>query len=411
MKKIKNNQMKKKKQNEEDKMAKKQVNVALIGYKFMGKAHSHAYKDVSLFFDLESVPVMKVICGRHDVPLSIAQEKFGWQERTTDWKKIINRDDIDLIDITTPPDQHKNIAVAAAKAGKFIFCEKPLAHSLKDAYQILEEVEKNNVQHAVCFNYRKLPAVGLAKKLIEDGKIGKIYHVRAVYLQDWILDPEFPLVWRLQKKIAGSGAHGDLNAHLIDMTRYLVGEFAEVVGVSETFIKERPMLVEKDDLNTGLVVTEKSEKKGRVTVDDATIFLARFTNGAIGSFEATRFAPGRKNGQRWEINGSKGSIVFSLERLNELEYYSVDDPACVQGFRTIIATDASHPYAANWWPAGHIIGYGDSFVNMVADIMNVFGTKKLPTPNFIDGVKCQEILDAVENSIKQGKWVKIKSRV
>ncbi len=392
-------------------MAKKQVNVALIGYKFMGKAHSHAYKDVSLFFDLESVPVMKIICGRHDVPLSIAQEKFGWQERTTDWKKIINRDDIDLVDITTPPDEHKNIAIAAAKAGKFVFCEKPLAGSLKEAYQMLEEVEKNNVKHAICFNYRKLPAVGLAKKLIEEGKIGKIYHVRAVYLQDWILDPEFPLVWRLQKKIAGSGAHGDLNAHLIDMTRYLVGEFTEVIGMSETFIKERPLLVEKDDLNTGLVVTEKSNKKARVDVDDATIFLARLANGAIGSFEATRFAPGRKNGQRWEINGSKGSIVFNLERLNELEYYSVDDPACTQGFRTIIATDASHPYAANWWPAGHIIGYGDSFVNMMADIMNVFGTNKLPVPNFVDGVKCQEVLDAVEESVKQGRWIKIKSRV
>jgi len=225
------------------------------------------------------------------------------------------------------------------------------------------------------------------------------------------LDPESPLVWRLQKKIAGSGAHGDLNAHLIDMTRYLVGEFEEVIGMSKTFIKERPLLVEKNDLNTGLVVTEKSNKVGKVDVDDATAFLARFANGAIGSFEATRFAAGRKNHQRWEINGSKGSIVFNLERLNELEYYSVDDPSCAQGFRTIIATDASHPYAENWWPAGHIIGYGDSFVNMVADIMNTFGTKKIPTPNFVDGVKCQEILDAVCESVKKGKWQKINSRV
>ncbi len=411
MKKTKNNQVKKIKQNKEDEMAKKHVNVALIGYKFMGKAHSHAYKDVSLFSDTESIPVMKIICGRHDIPLAIAQEKFGWQERTTDWKKIIKRDDIDLIDITTPPNEHKNIAIEAARAGKFVFCEKPLATTLKEAYQMLEEVEKNNVKHAICFNYRKLPAVGLAKKLIDEGKIGKIYHMRAVYLQDWILDPESPLVWRLQKKIAGSGAHGDLNAHLIDMTRYLVGEFEEVIGMSKTFIKERPLLVEKNDLNTGLVVTEKSNKVGKVDVDDATAFLARFANGAIGSFEATRFAAGRKNHQRWEINGSKGSIVFNLERLNELEYYSVDDPSCAQGFRTIIATDASHPYAENWWPAGHIIGYGDSFVNMVADIMNTFGTKKIPTPNFVDGVKCQEILDAVCESVKKGKWVKINSRV
>ncbi|HOJ30426.1 MAG TPA: Gfo/Idh/MocA family oxidoreductase [bacterium] len=392
-------------------MGKKQINVGLIGYKFMGKAHSHAYRDISLFFDTSVVPVMKMICGRHDVPLSIAQEKFGWQERTTDWKKITSSPEIDLVDITTPPDEHKDIAIEAAKEGKVVFCEKPLANSLKEGYEMLEAVEKYKVKHAICFNYRKLPAVGLAKKLIEEGKLGKIYHVRAVYLQDWILDPEFPLVWRLQKNIAGSGAHGDLNAHLIDMTRYLVGEFSEVVGVSETFIKERPLLIEKDDLNTGLVVTEKSDKKGKVDVDDATLFLARFENGAIGSFEATRFAPGRKNGQKWEINGSKGSIVFNLERLNELEYYSVDDPACVQGFRTILATDASHPYAANWWPAGHIIGYGDSFVNMVADVLNCVATNKMPSPNFADGVKCQEVLEAVEESIMQGKWVKIKSKV
>ncbi|HOK79271.1 MAG TPA: Gfo/Idh/MocA family oxidoreductase [bacterium] len=392
-------------------MGKKQINIGLIGYKFMGKAHSHAYKDVSLFFDIPIVPVMKVICGRHDVPLSIAQEKFGWQERITDWKKIISRSDIDLVDITTPPDEHKDIAVEAAKEGKIVFCEKPLANSLKEGYEMLEAVEKYKVKHAICFNYRKLPAVGLAKKLIEQGKLGKIYHMRAVYLQDWILDPEFPLVWRLQRKIAGSGAHGDLNAHLIDMARYLVGEFSEVVGVSETFVKERPLLIEKNDLNTGLVVTEKSDKKGKVDVDDATIFLARFENGAIGSFEATRFAPGRKNGQRWEINGSKGSIVFNLERLNELEYYSVDDPACVQGFRTIIATDASHPYAANWWPAGHIIGYGESFVNMVADLLNSIANHQMPSPNFVDGVKCQEVLEAVEKSIKQGKWIKIMSKI
>ncbi|HPP66987.1 MAG TPA: Gfo/Idh/MocA family oxidoreductase [bacterium] len=392
-------------------MGKKQVNVGLIGYKFMGKAHSHAYKDVGLFFDLPAIPVMKIICGRHDTPLSIAQEKFGWQERTTDWKKIINRDDIDMVDITTPPNEHKDIAIAAAKAGKFVFCEKPLASTLKEAYQMLEAVEKNNVKHAICFNYRKLPATALAKKLIDEGNLGTIYHVRAVYLQDWLLDPEAPLAWRLQRKIAGSGAHGDLNAHLIDMTRYLVGEFDQVIGINKTFIKERPLLVEKNYLTTGIVVTEKSNKKGRVDVDDATIFLAQFANGAIGSFEATRFAPGRKNYQYWEINGSRGSIVFNLERLNELQYYSVDDPACIQGFRTIIATDPSHPYVENWWPAGHIIGYGESFINMVADIMNGFGKKHLPTPNFVDGVKCQEILDAVENSIKLGKWVKIKSRV
>ncbi|MCS7180664.1 MAG: Gfo/Idh/MocA family oxidoreductase [bacterium] len=387
----------------------KEINVGLIGYKFMGKAHSFAYKNVSIFFDLPVKPIMKVICGRTEKAVSQAKEKFGWCEYETDWKKVVERKDIDLIDITTPPNAHKEIAIQAAKNGKIVFCEKPLASTLKDAYEMLEAIEKYNVKHAICFNYRKLPAIGLAKKLIDEGKIGKIYHMRAVYLQDWIVDPDFPLVWRLQKSIAGSGSHGDLNAHLIDMARYLVGEFDEVIGISETFIKERPVLKEKEELETGLgEFKEKSEEKGIVDVDDATLFLARFKNGAIGSFEATRFAPGRKNGQRFEINGSKGSIVFNLERLNELEFYSREDQSGIQGFRTIIATDASHPYAGNWWPAGHIIGYGESFVNMVADIFNSIAKGENPSPNFYDGIKCQEVLEAVEQSIKERKWVKIK---
>jgi len=388
----------------------KEINVALIGYKFMGKAHSFAYRNVSLFFDLPVKPVMKVICGRTEKAVSQAREKFGWEEYETDWKKVVERKDIDLIDITTPPNAHKDIAIEAAKNGKIIFCEKPLASTLKDAYEMLEAIEKYKVKHAICFNYRKLPAIGLAKKLIEEGKIGKIYHMRAVYLQDWIVDPDFPLVWRLQKSVAGSGAHGDLNAHLIDMARYLVGEFDEVIGMSETFIKERPILKEKEELETGLgEFKEKAEEKGIVDVDDATIFLVRFKNGAIGSFEATRFAPGRKNGQRFEINGSKGSIVFNLERLNELEYYSKEDEKDgTQGFRTIIATDPSHPYAKNWWPAGHIIGYGEAFVNMVADIFNSIAKGENPSPNFYDGVKCQEVLEAVDQSIKERKWIKVK---
>jgi len=387
----------------------KEIKVGLIGYKFMGKAHSFAYRNVRAFFDLPVIPVMKVICGRNEKPLKIAQERFGWQEYETDWKKVIKRKDIDMIDITTPPNAHKDIAIEAAKEGKIVFCEKPLASTLKDAYEMLESIEKYKVKHAICFNYRKLPAIGLAKKLIEEGKLGKIYHMRAVYLQDWIVDPEFPIVWRLQKEVAGSGAHGDLNAHLIDMARYLIGEFDKVIGTNETFIQKRPLLKETEELKTGLGDAEKSMEKGQVTVDDATLFLARFKNGAIGSFEATRFAPGRKNGQSFEINGSRGSIVFNLERLNELQYYSMDEPNYSQGFRTIIATDSSHPYAGNWWPAGHIIGYGESFVNMVADICNSIGNNKNPKPDFYDGIKCQEVLEAVDESIKKGAWVKVKN--
>jgi len=375
----------------------------------MGKAHSHAYRDVRIFFDIPLIPVMKVICGRSEEPLKVAKERFGWEEYETDWRKVIERDDIDMVDITTPPNVHKEIAIEAAKNGKIVFCEKPLASTLKDAYEMLEAVEKYGVKHAICFNYRKLPAIGLAKNLIDGSKLGKIYHIRAVYLQDWIVDPETPLVWRLQKEIAGSGAHGDLNAHLVDMARYLIGEFEEVVGMSETFIKERPVLKETGQLKTGLKDAEKAEEKGEVTVDDATLFLARFKNGAIGSFEATRFAPGRKNGQRFEINGSKGSIVFNLENLNELLFYSREDPEYTQGFRKIIATDASHPYAGNWWPAGHIIGYGESFINLVADLLTSISKNENPTPNFYDGVKCQEVLEAVDESIRKRTWVKVKS--
>ena len=330
-------------------------------------------------------------------------------EYETNWKKVVERKDIDLIDITTPPNANKEIAIQAAKNGKIVFCEKPLATSLKDAYEMLEAVEKYKVKHAIFFNYRKLLAIGLAKKLIDEGKIGEIYHMRAVYLQDWIVDPDFPLVWRLQRKIAGSGAHGDLNAHIIDMARYLVGEFDEGIVTKKTFIKKRHVLVEKDELETGLVYKEKSEKKGIVDVDDTTIFLTKFKNEALGSFEAKRFAPGRKNHQRFEINGSKGSIVFNLERVNELEYYSrEDEKKGTSGFRKIIATDPDHPYAGNWWPAGHIIGYGESFVNMIADILNSIAKGDNPNPNFYDGVKCQEVIESVEKSIKEGRWVKVK---
>ncbi len=385
----------------------KEMGIGLIGYKFMGKAHSHAYRDVGLFFDLPVTPVMKVLCGRAEKPLKIAAERFGWQEYETDWRKVVRRKDIDMVDISTPQDTHRDIAVEAAKEGKALFCEKPLALTIREAYEMAEAAEKYGVRHAVCFNYRKLPAIGLAKNLISGGKLGRIYHMRAVYLQDWIIDPEFPLVWRLQKEIAGSGVNGDLNAHLIDMARYLVGEFEEVAGMSETFIKERPLLKETGVLETGIKDKQKGEKKGKVTVDDATLFLARFRNGAIGSFEATRFAAGRKNGQRFEINGSKGSIAFNLENLNELQVYSTEDPEYAQGFRTVMATDASHPYAANWWPAGHIIGYGESFVNMVADVLTSVARGENPSPDFYDGIRCQEILNAVEESASRKGWVRI----
>ncbi len=390
---------------------KNNFNIGLIGYKFMGKAHSFAYKNANLFFNLPVNIVMKTLCGRHEKPLKIACEQFGWESIETDWKKVVRRQDIDLIDIVTPPNFHKDIMIESAKEGKIVFCEKPLSTSLSDSYNMLEIVEKYKVKHAVSFNYRKLPAVALAKKLIAEGKIGKIYHMRAVYLQDWILNPDFPLVWRLQKNVAGSGSHGDLNAHLIDLAHFLVGEFDRVMGVSKTFIKERPLLEENDDLAIGLSAsTVSSTKKGFVDVDDTTAFLCEFKNGAVGTFEATRFAAGRKNYERFEINGSKGSVIFNLERLNELEYYSTEDETSVHGFRNINVTNAVHPYAGNFWPDGHIIGYGESFINEVADLIIAVNKGDNPSPDFYDGVKSQEVLDSVAESVRIEKWTKVNYR-
>jgi len=387
-------------------MAKK-IKVGMVGYKFMGKAHSHAYRDVAMFFKTETVPVMEVICGRTETAVSEAARRFGWKAYETSWEKLIQREDIGLVDINTPNSTHREIAVAAAKAGKHILCEKPLAISLAEAEEMLKAAQEAGVKHMVCFNYRKVPAVALAKKLIGEERLGEIYHFRAQYLQDWITDPEFPLVWRLKKEQAGAGAHGDLNSHIIDLARYLVGDFASVVGMQETFIKKRPELEVSEKLTTGLVAESRRRKLGEVTVDDATLFLARFKNGALGSFEATRFANGRRNGLRLEINGSKGSLLFELENMNELWFYSCEDPDGMQGFRKILVSEATHPYIEAWWPPGHIIGYEHSFVHVVYDFMKALDEDRLPTPNFADGVQCQKVLEAVEKSVKEERWVEV----
>ncbi len=382
---------------------KKEIGVGLIGYKFMGKAHSHAYKDVSFFFpDIKAKPVMKVICGRDEKGVKEAKEIFGWEEYSTSYKQVVSREDIDLIDISTVGNTHCEIALAAAQNKKNILCEKPLANSLVEAKEMVTAVEKAGVKHMVCFNYRRVPAVQLAKEIICSGELGTIYHFRGTYLQDWIVDPQFPLVWRLRKELAGSGAHGDLNAHIIDLARFLVGEIEEVVGTSKTFIKERPLPAEETGLSA-----KTSKKKGKVTVDDTTVFIAKFNNEAIGTFEATRFAIGRKNYNRFEINGSKGSLAFNFERMNELEFYSLKDKEAYRGFRTILVTEPCHAYMKNWWPAGHIIGYEHTFVNLVYDLINCIVSNKMPSPNFIDGLKCQEVMEAVLISVNENRWVKI----
>lgn len=380
----------------------KEVRVGMIGYKFMGKAHSQAYRDVNMFFPDTPKVDMTAICGRNAEGVQQAQRQFGWGSYETDWRKLLERKDIDLIDINAPSDAHKEIALAAAAAGKHIFCEKPLALTLADSREMLQAVEKAGVKHMVGFNYRFAPAVRLAKKLVEEGRLGKIHHFRAWFLQDWIVDPDFPLVWRLQKEIAGSGSHGDLGAHLIDLAHYLIGGMKEVIGMSETFVKERPM----PSSMTGLSAKgSKDAPKGPVTVDDATLFLTRFDNGALGSFEATRFAPGHRCTNSFEINGSLGSVKFDFERMNELEVYFTGDAQDVQGFRRVIATDPAHAYMDAWWPPGHTIGYGQTFTHEVLELMQALEADRQPVPNFMDGVRCQAVLEAVDRSIEQRRWV------
>lgn len=387
-------------------MAQKKVNVGLVGYMFMGKAHSVGYRDVAFAFpDVKAVPVMKEISG---LVLSEAEQyakQYGWERASEGYKHLVEADDIDLVDISTGNDTHKEIAVAAAKNGKHVFCEKPMAMSVAECKEMIDAVEKAGVVHMIDFNYRAVPAVALAKKMVEDGMIGTPYHFRAVYLQDWIMDPNFPLVWRLVKSKAGSGAHGDLNAHIVDLARFLCGEFDSVCGLMQTFIKKRPLLAQQ----TGGLSAEASTEMGEVTVDDATIFLAKFKNGAIGTFEATRFAGGNRNGNRFELNGSEGSIRFNLERLNELEYFNRKDNDAYQGWKRILVTDPPHPYIKGWWPAGHIIGWQHTFVHQVYNLMEGIATGVNPTPNFHDGLMCQAVLEAVEKSAETQQWVSIDS--
>lgn len=381
-----------------------EINVGLLGYKFMGKAHSNAYRQVSHFFPGKYTPRLKVICGRDRAAAEAAAAQFGWEEVETDWRVVVERDDIDIIDVSTPGDVHAEQAIAAAQAGKHIICEKPLANNLADAKAMLAAVERAGVKHMLMHNYRKIPAVSFAKRLIEEGRLGEIYHYHGAYLQDWIMDPGFPLVWRLEKKHAGSGALGDIGSHAADLARYLNSEFDSVTAHLTTFIKERPLV----GAGSGAWGAKGSKGKGKVTVDDDANFLARFKNGSVGVFESSRFCGGRRNYNTFQVYGSKGSIAFNLERMNELEFYDRTDPQAEQAFKTIIVTESVHPYVGAWWPPGHIIGYEHTFVHAVHDFLTALEKDALPEPNFRDGVKDQTILDAVERSAKTGKWEKVK---
>jgi predicted dehydrogenase len=371
------------------------VGVALVGTAFMGRAHSNAWRQVSAFCEPPLTPRLTVICGRSLEKTEAAARAFGWEEAATDWRKAVSRPDIHIVDISTPNDSHAEIAIAAARAGKAVICEKPLANSVRDAERMLAAAERAGVAHMVCHNFRRIPAICLADRIIREGRIGKIRHFRGAFLEDWLNDPAIPMMWRLDRRLAGSGSLGDIGSHVIDLARMLVGEIADVAAVMETFVRTRPL-------------PSRPSRKGMVTVDDAAVAVVRFANGAVGSIEATRFAPGRKSSCGFEINGSLGSVRFDLERLNELDAYFESDPPALRGYRTILVTERTHPYLAPWWPPGHIIGWEHSFTHTVHALLEAMAGGAVPSPSFHDGVVNQRVLEAIERSSQSRRWVRVK---
>jgi predicted dehydrogenase len=374
------------------------IGIGMVGYAFMGRAHSQGWRSVNRFFDLPLRARMTAICGRDATAVAAAADRLGWETYETDWTALLGRDDVDLVDICTPGLNHAEIAIAALRAGKHVLCEKPLANTVDEARRMVaaaDEARPNGIRAMCGFNYRRVPAVALMRRLVADGRLGTIRHVRARYLQDWLVDPEFPLEWRLRREVSGSGALGDLGAHIVDMAQYVTGR--NVTGVSaltETFVTERPL---PDGSGTG-----------PVTVDDAALFLARFDGGVVGSFEATRFAQGRKNALHLEINGDAGSVAFDLENLNELWFLDATGPAAEAGFRRILVTEPEHPYAGAWWPPGHLLGYEHSFTHQARDLLDDIAAGRDPAPGFTDGLRVQLVLDAVGRSAANGAgWTEV----
>ncbi len=397
------------------------LGVGIVGYGFMGDAHSQAWRTAGHVFDLPLRPVMAALCGRDGAAAATAAARHGWAAVETDWRSLIARDDVHLVDICTPGDRHAEIAIAALGAGKHVLCEKPLANSVAQAQamaQAAAQARDRSAASMVGFNYRRVPALALARRLIADGRIGQLRHVRAAYLQDWLADAAAPLTWRLQRERAGSGALSDLGSHIVDIAEFLTGDrLAGVSGISRTFVTERPLPA----------APGQEPGTGPVTVDDAVVFVASFASGAAASFEATRCATGRKNALRIELNGDRGSIAFDLERLNELEVYepagagifrnnrsgnnrsennaAADDTA---GFRRVLVTEPSHPYLSAWWPPGHILGWEHTFTHQVRDLVVAIAEGTDPEPSFDDGLRVQRILAAVADSAdNQSRWTVI----
>ncbi|MEV0320872.1 Gfo/Idh/MocA family protein [Streptomyces sp. NPDC050658] len=383
---------------------KRTLGVGMVGYAFMGAAHSQGWRTVGRVFDLPLRPVLSAVCGRDGGAVRAAADRLGWAAAETDWRALVARDDVDLVDICTPGDSHAQIAIAALEAGKHVLCEKPLANTVEEAEAMAEAAERARARGQVAmvgFNYRRVPALALARQMVADGRLGALRHIRLTYLQDWLVDPEFPLTWRLRKERAGSGALGDLGAHIVDLAQYLTGEqMAGVSALTETFVRERPLL---DGASSGLaaesgVGTGTGTGTGTVTVDDAAVFTGRFPSGALALFEATRFAAGRKNALRLELNGSDGSLAFDLERLNELSFHDHTEPAVSSGFRRILVTEPGHPYLEAWWPPGHGLGYEHTFVHQARDLLHAVAAGGVAEPSFADGLSVQRVLAAVEES-------------
>ncbi|MEU5764358.1 Gfo/Idh/MocA family protein [Streptomyces asoensis] len=377
------------------------LGVGMVGYAFMGAAHSQGWRTVGHAFDLPLRPVLAAIAGRDARAVRAAADKHGWAAAETDWRALIARDDVQLVDICTPGDSHAEIAVAALEAGKHVLCEKPLANSVAEAEAMATAAEAARARGQLAmvgFNYRRVPALAFARRLIADGRLGTLRHVRVTYLQDWLVDPDFPLTWRLQREHAGSGALGDLGAHIVDLAQYLTGDL--LVGVSaqmETFVRERPRL---DGASSGLTASGGT-RRGPVTVDDAAVFTGRLSSGALASFEASRMASGRKNALRLELNGESGSLAFDLERLNELSFHDHREPAATAGFRRIVVTEPEHPYLEGWWPPGHALGYEHTFAHQARDLVEAIATGADPAPSFADGLQVQRVLAAVEESARK----------
>lgn len=387
------------------------LRVAMVGHGFMGAAHSQAWRTAPRFFDLGVEPEMAVVVGRDAERVEAARRQYGWQAASTDWRQVVEDPDIDVVDVVSPGSSHVEVAIAALEAGKHVLCEKPLANTVAEAEAMTAAAEaaaERGVRAMVGFSYRRVPAIALARQLVQAGRLGTVRQVRALYLQDWLADEDGPMTWRLDKALAGSGSLGDIGAHAIDLVEHVTGaHLSTVSGTLETFVHERPLMAE----GVGLSGTASSER-GQVTVDDAAFFLGRLSGGAaegaIGTFEATRYATGRKNGLTLEVSGSEGAIQFDLESMNELRLYETSAPAGEQGFRRILVTEPEHEYMAAWWPTGHLIGYEHTFSHQVADFVRAVVAGTDPSPSFADGLHVQRVLDAVERSASDGSaWTAI----